>query len=686
MISTTYAQKVMEKDYIGEKKQYFGAAYYPEVWDWSEIDKDIAHMKELNMNVVRMAEFAWAKMEPQEGKYDFKWLHNIIDKLHANGISVILGTPTATPPAWMWEKYPEIALTHYDGSKTKHGIRRDCSYTNATYRKKSVMICEKMAQEFANKPGVIGWQTDNEFSLTYDYSAETKRMFIGYLKNKYKTIENINKAWSLDLWSMKYDKFEQIVLPDEEKSQWMHPSLRYEWVRFSNDMVTEYQDLQINALRKYTKLPITHDGMPGQRVDYEKLFKRLDYMAINNYHSFEAYDLIVSNYDRMRGYGKGFHWLFETAPNFSGGGGNPTGQVWFLHQPKGSMRAALWMNHALGAQGSMYWLWRQHPAGQEMVHGAVLHSWGKPMANYNDIKQLGSELAQTSDFMMNNPVSPADIAVVYSHEAHNAFQIEQTVNGIKYYSDWTYRFYLPFHDAYLHRDVIAPSHDISKYKMIYVPLMPYMPEEFKTKLKKWVNEGGTLVMGPVVGYRNEYLGAETKYGMGNLEEWTDISLESRIPIGLQRRDAEVPLMLEWNKSVGLATSEAAVISDALATKTGEVLCTYKTGMHDGKPAIVKTKIGKGNVVMLGTDPGRAALKTLMTQLAKEQGITPVASGDKGLIIVPRKGISEGKIIVNITNETKYITLPETNLKDILTGENKGGLLKIAPYDVLILQK
>jgi len=675
------AQKVMEKDYIGDKKLYYGAAYYPEAWSESEIDKDIAYMKELNMNVMRMAEFSWSKMEPQEGKYDFAWLHRVIEKLHTNGIDVILGTPTATPPAWMWEKYPQIGLTYYSGLRTTHGIRRDCSYTSEIYRRKSVQICEKMAQEFGNKPGVIGWQTDNEFGHTPDYSEETKKRFHAWLKSKYGTIQNLNRAWSTVLWSQEYNKFEQIVLPRGE--QWYHPSLRFEWDRFTNDMINEYQDLQIQAIRKYSKLPITHDGTPGQNVDYEKLFKKLDYMSHNNYHSFEAYDRIVSNNDRMRGYGKGFYWLFETAPNHSGGGSK--GQTWRLHDHPNSMNAALWMQYAMGAQGTMFWLWRQHPAGQEMVHGAVLHNWGAPFANFNDLKRLGAELKQTSDFLMNNPVAKADIAIVYSHEADIAFRIEQYASEIKYYTDWTTNAYLPLLDAHLHRDVITPSYPIEGYKMIFVPFMPYVPEAFKAKLKTWVENGGTLILGPMVGHRDSCLAAQKQYATGDWETWTGINIESRMPLGATQRELETKIKLDWKNPFNMENTTCNYWQEALNTK-GTVLATYQNGFLAGKPAVAQNKVGKGTVVFLGTGIGRKNLSKLMLHLASEQNIAPLASGDTDVVVVPRQGTSQGTVIVNISNDKKKIMLPFTGGKDLLSGKNVEAWLDLAPYQVMVLEK
>ncbi|MEL7119117.1 MAG: beta-galactosidase, partial [Bacteroidota bacterium] len=401
------------KKYIGDQKLYYGVAYYPEAWDFETLDDDITLMKEANINVVRMSEFSWNLMEPEEGQFDFKWLHEVVDKLYENGIQSILGTPTATPPIWMATNYPEIFKVDADGSRRGHGSRKNTSYSSDKYRYFSERICTELGKEFGNKAAVIGWQTDNEFSLSPDYSEETRKKWVMWLKQKYQTIDQLNSIWATNLWSMEYQNFYQV--PMAKPSVWHHPSLRMDWLQFTSDELVSFQKVQLDALRKNTQTPITHDAMPGQRIIYPDLFKELDFMATNFYHNFSVYNRVQINFDRLRGYGKGMHWVFETAPNYSGGG--PKGLNWFIHQPNGAIRGIMWANYAMGGQGSLFWLWRQHPAGQEMVHGSFISAWGKKAANFEQLKELGQELKTHSDLLMNTPVDKSKIAIIYSHKA-----------------------------------------------------------------------------------------------------------------------------------------------------------------------------------------------------------------------------------------------------------------------------
>lgn len=668
---------------IGDPKIYYGAAYYPESWPRENVKQDIEHMMSLNMNVVRMAEFAWSTMEPEEGNYQFEWLHGIIEELHAAGIDVVLGTPTATPPAWMWEKYPDIALIDDEGLPTMHGARNSTNYNSPSYRRKSVEIIEKIAAEFGDKPGVIGWQTDNEFHPNPDYSQVTREKWHQWLKEKYQTTENLNQVWATELWSQTYQDFSQIPMPVSR--MWHHMSLRFDWKQFNSDMVAEYQDLQLKAIRKYSDLPITHDGMPMQDLDYYHLMKDLDFIAFNNYFGYGAYHLVMSNYDRVRGFGKGFHWLFETAPNSSAG---KNGRTFFLHRPEGSMRAAIWINYALGGQGAMFWLWRQHRAAQEMVHGSILSAWGKPVANYDDLQNLGRELRQVSDFLIQNPVAPAEMAILYSHQSQMGFEIEEYANDLNYYWDWTRRFYLPFHDAYLHRDVIGDQHDLAPYKVLFVPLMPLMKTAFREKLKNWVQKGGTLILGPMSGYRSEYWTAFTDKALGDLNQWTGIEVDTRLPIGTQKMDDSLQqLHLKWNLNIEMSQEQALLWSESLSSASGKVLATYQNGMQSGKPAIIETKVGSGKVIQLGTDPGQEAIHILLMKYAREAGITPLAEGEEGILVVPRVGKGEGVVLVNYTGENKEIKLKENYREDIISGKKYSSeAITLQPYDVMILKK
>jgi beta-galactosidase GanA len=672
--------------YVGSPKLYYGVAYYPEAWRMETVDEDIRRMKETNMNVVRMAEFAWSMMEPTEGNFDFQWLHDAIDKLHANGIDVILGTPTATPPIWAAEKYPEIFIVNDDGQSRGHGARRNCSYTNPKYRELSKIIVEAMAREFGNKPGVIGWQTDNEFNIIQDYSIHTRKLWYEWLESRYNTIENLNNIWHTNLWSQRYERFDQIPMPKSDT--WHHSSLRLEWDLFNNHQINDYQKIHIEGIRKYSSLPITHDGMPGQKKDYPGLFEDLDFMGVNCYHSFMVYNRVQTNFDRMRGYGKGMHWYLETAPNNSGGGSK--GQTWFIHQPPGAMRANLWMNYALGGQGSLFWLWRQQPAGQEMPHGAIMSAWNEPAANYADLQQLGAELNKHSQLLIDAPVDKAKIGVFYSHVNDLGLRIEESSNNIKYYQDWTENFYTPVSNAFLHRDVIHESVPLDDYDVLLAPLMPMITKELSARLEAWVKNGGILIAGPMTAYRTEYWAAHTDKALGWMEDWMGIGVKSRVPIDVNNRPFDDnPAVSFMNALENLPDAECKFWSEALFSQSGTTLASYKNGMQKDQPAIIENEVGKGKVVLLGTHPGEDAYQQLVMKYAREKNIQPLATGSNNVLVVPRTN-REGKtyhILVNLNNTEARVELTGRNLKDVISGQAfRDSEISLKPFDVMIIDQ
>ena len=257
------------------KRPFLGCAYYPEDWNESEIEKDIAKMRKAGISCVRLAEFAWHKMEPTENEYNFTWLHNVIDKLYDNGISVILGTPTATPPRWLSKKYPDIFIINESGVSRSFGGRCDCCSNNAHYLEACDKIVKKMGEEFGSDKNVIAWQIDNEVYVRSNcFCNDCVRKLREHLRDKYKTIENLNKEWDLELWSQAYDSFEDI--PTAGTMAWHNFHLAYECEVSHHQSNIDFIHRQADILRKYTSAKISTDMMPLNGMDYEQTVSKLD--------------------------------------------------------------------------------------------------------------------------------------------------------------------------------------------------------------------------------------------------------------------------------------------------------------------------------------------------------------------------------------------------------------------------
>ena len=230
----------MPKERCGKKmKLMHGAAYYPEVWPEEFIQDDIQKMKAVGLNTMRIGEFAWSRMEPKEGEFDFSWLIHVMDRLYAAGIDVVLCTPSATPPQWLTNRYPEVLQMRANGTRMQHGARKHTCHTSPVFREKCAIITEELCKATKGHPAVVGWQLDNE---PYPYGNGCfcplcTAKFRGHLERKFGTIDALNAAWDMTRWSLTYESFDTIAAPGND--QWHHPSLQYEWIRFMSDTIVE---------------------------------------------------------------------------------------------------------------------------------------------------------------------------------------------------------------------------------------------------------------------------------------------------------------------------------------------------------------------------------------------------------------------------------------------------------------
>ena len=258
------------------KEIFIGAAYYPEMWDEAEINKDIARCKEQGINCLRVGEFAWGKMEPEEGKFDFSLFKNVVGKLYENGIYTVMCTPTCTPPRWMLDKYPQMRRVTPDNQRQNVSSRCHVCKSSSVAREKNALIVEAMAKTFAGHKGIIGWQIDNELFPYQDgcYCESCQKGFRAYLKDKFGTPEKLNKAWGMTRWSLEYKSFDDVQPPYPD--EWRHPSLRKAWWDYQCGLICSYVDEQTEILRKYGCTNIGTDMMPDNLLSYYDVFKNLD--------------------------------------------------------------------------------------------------------------------------------------------------------------------------------------------------------------------------------------------------------------------------------------------------------------------------------------------------------------------------------------------------------------------------
>lgn len=650
---------------------YLGAAYYPEDWPLEQIDDDIALMKEAGMNAMRIGEFAWSRMEPQEGQYDFSWLHLAVDKLSAAGIATVMCTPSCTPPAWLTERYPE-SLFVANGQKAAHGGRRHACPNSPVYRAHVGRIVTKMAEEFGRDDRIIGWQIDNE---VYPHGSRScscptcMRMFQDSMREHFGTIEALNKAWCTDLWSQTYQSFGQ--LPDPRPDIWHHPSLLSAWDQFTSKSYVDFVKHQADILHKLTDHPIGTDMMMVMGIDHYDINRYLDVVQYNHYHYRENLWQAAFWFDYLRPIKSRPFWNTETSTCWSGA------TTTSGYCEPGFCRANSWMPIAMGGEANMFWLWRTHWAGQEIMHGSVLQSCGRPMHTFDEVKKVAAGYRTAEDFITGTTPTKTGLAIHFSHTAFVTLRNQPQVNGFDYLGRFLDQIYRPMIEAQYRPDVIDPSVDLSSYKMIVSPFLPSLDESgLRERLKAWIEAGGTWVVGPLADNRTIEGTKFTHAPFGSLEEWGGVYC--RYQIAGEPRDFGI----KWSDGT---ESKGSLWYDSLEPRDCETLATYTEGPGEGLAAVTMRKMGKGRVIILGTLPNKDDLLKLIKPIADEAGVSPVADASENLLVVPRDGAAgKGLMLVEFDNKPAQIAI-QGQATDLLTGKVQSGEIEIPPYGVKVLK-
>jgi beta-galactosidase GanA len=653
---------------------YLGAAYYPEDWPLEQIDDDIALMKDAGMNVMRIGEFAWSRMEPEEGRFDFDWLHLVVDKLGHAGIAVIMGTPTCTPPVWLTERYPEVLFTQTDGTKVTHGARRHACPNSPVYRDHCARIVTKMAEEFGKSEYIIGWQIDNEIYSQSPHGVSCAcpvcvRKFRETMREKFGTIETLNATWGTDLWSQTYQSFDQLPTPDP--SIWHHPSLLTAWAQFNSDSYVEFAKHQADILHKLVDAPVGTDMMPFAGVHYGDINRFLDVVQYNHYNDMSDLWKTTLWFDLCRSLKDRPFWNTETATVWNGS------HAANGYREPGFCTVNSWLPIAMGAEANLYWLWRSHWSGQELMHGSVVSSAGRPLHVMKEVQELARGFEAASNFLNDTKPVKTGLALHYSHLASWMFRYQPLIRGFDYAASMLEQVYRPMIQAQFRPDVILPEADLSAYKLIITPFMPTLDDEgLRARLKDWIEAGGTWIAGPFTDIRTKHATKFPHGPYGSLEEWAGVYCKYEVPG--EPRDFGI----RWSDG---RESTGSLWYDILELRGAEAIATYSEGEFEGYAAITHRKMGKGQVILLGTLPKWEDLQALLRTVGEEVNIAPAADASENLMVVPRSGNGgSGMVIVEIEHKPGYIVLP-TPMTDLLTGESHQGRTEIAPYTVMVLQ-
>lgn len=683
--------KGLENIYATREKRFLhGGDYFPEQWLHlpEYLQEDIKLMQIANTNTFSIGMFAWSRLEPEEGVYDFEWLDEVIDRIHSFGGNVILATPSGAKPSWMAKKYPEIRRVNNRREQELQGRRHNHCFTAPIYREKIKMINRKLAERYQNHPAILMWHISNEYSgeCHCNLCQEAFRLWV---KNRYNNdLEAVNVAWWATFWSHRYSGWDEIESPSVLGEDAMH-GLTLDWQRFVTDQTIDFYKEEITPLRELTPhIPITTNFMadtadliPFQALDYSKFAEHVDLISWDAYpawHSDTQTDKELAVKvgfidDLYRSLKQQPFYIMESTPSLVN---------W--HDVNKAKRPGMHLLSSLqhvahGSDSVMYFQWRKSRGASEKFHGAVVdHDNSTENRVFKDVQEVGAYLNKLEEVVGTN--RDAEVAFIYDWENQWALQ---TIQG---YSSESLRYpqtaqehYRRFWERDIPVDVLNVNQDFTDYKLVVIPMLYMMKATFMEKVEAYVKAGGTVVMTYISGVVNEN---DLVYEGG----WHE-KLENVFGLTVTETDTYYP---SDENSLNFQGKDYVVKDYAtlLEQKTGEVISTYGADFYQGTPAVMKNTYGDGNSYYIGARAESAFQNDFYDQLIQELAIIPPfeANHSENVSVQVRKGPDSAYIFVmNFGTDEETITF-EDEVVDLITGEKVARKITLNGYGVRVFKK
>lgn len=655
----------------------YGGDYNPEQWSPDVWEEDARLMQEAGINLVSLGVFAWAKLEPIQGQYDFTWLDQVMDLLHVHGVSVNLATPTASPPPWLVRLHPEILPLTADGVRLWHGSRRHYCPHSPAYHEHVKKLVTQLATHTRKHPALALWHIDNEYACHNSecFCDVSVAAFRTWLQARYGSLEALNAAWGTSFWSQHYSDWEEINAPRRTPA-FVNPTHGLDWQRFFSDSWLVCFEEQKAILKEITPhIRVTTNFMGFHKpLDYWKWAAREDIVSHDSYpDTSEPNWMILAGItcDLMRSLGNGRPWiLMEQAP---------THVNWRQRNATkrpGVMRLGSYQALAHGADGIMFFQWRASQAGSEKFHSGMLPHAGTDTRVWREVKALGTELGQL-DALRSSRVE-SDVAILFDWE--NWWALEQgsmPSNDLKLMPR-VIVFYAELFRRNITVDFAHPGSDLSRYRLVIAPHLYLVDDTSAQNIENYVANGGTLLTTFFSGIvdRDEHvrLGGYPAPFRKLLGMWIEefSAYGDRHTGRVQSDDGHEFACSFW--------------SDVIRLEGAESLVHYLDDYFAGSPAVTRHVFGKGTGYHLGTELDAPGLAWLIDRVCAQAGLQPTRKNlPAGVEIVRRtNGAQTWLFALNYADEAAQIELPGPGL-DLLTGAQTTASLQLAPKGVAIIQ-
>ena len=657
-----------------------GVAYYPEQWPRERWETDARLMAEAGISVVRIAEFAWIELEPSPGSFDFAWLDDAVEILAAHGHAIMLGTPTAAPPAWLIEAHPEVLPLRGDGRRHSFGHRRHYCPNQPAMLEASRRIVTALADRYGDDSRVFAWQIDNEL-MGRCVCGACRAGFHDWLRERYGTIDVLNESWGTAFWSQRYEDFAQVPLPELgpiPQGGFMaaapNPSLALDFRRFTSDSHIAFLRLQVEALRARIRPEqrITHNlmGFKFPEIDYHRLAAELDVVSWDNYPSLNRsgrWSGTALGADAMRGLKNAPVWIVEQQVG-------PLGWEVLHTLRRGQMRLYTFQAIAHGAELVGYFRWRTARHGTEQHWYGVLDAHGGIGRRYRELADVARELDSLGGALDGaRPVSTA--AVLHDYDSRFALQVQPT-NPSLAYEETIQRHYEALRALGVGVDAIAPTAELAAYRLVAAPNLYVLDEAVAAHLRAYVESGGTLVLAPRVGVKDR----------------CNVVPERPFPTfladlaGVEVTDVASLLADEPVRIAGVDGIPDGVFRgwfEEIEPKGAHVLALYAEGDFAETPAVTAHAVGAGRVVYVAGAAEPTTLMQLYAALAQPAGLATTPLPDGVECVALRRDDATLVMLLNHTDAEQIVRLQDGR-RDLLTGAEHEGQIRLAPFGVALL--
>ena len=656
----------------------YGGDYNPEQWPEEVWNEDVRLMREAGVNLVSLGIFSWAKLEPSPGEYDFGWLDRIISLLHENGVMVNLATATASPPPWLAALHPETLPVTQNGVVLYPGARQQYCPSSAAYKERASDLVRRIADRYKDHPALAMWHVNNEYGchVAACYCDASAEHFREWLRTRYGDLDALNEAWGTAFWSQRYGEWGEI-LPPRRAPTFANLTQQLDFRRFSSDALLELYEMEKEILRGVTPdIPITTNFMGFFKpVDYWKWAAREDLVADDSYpdpSDPEANIGAAMRCDLMRSLGDGAPWVLmeQTTVRVNWRKRN-------VPKRPGEMRLWSYGAVARGAEGIMFFQWRQSRAGAEKFHSAMVpHVRIEDSRSWREVSRLGAELRRLDGLL--GARGEARTAILLDWESWWALELDSKPSTAVRMSEGLYSFYKPLYEANVPVDIAHPGSDLSSYRLVITPNLYLVTDDSAENIRRYVADGGTLLMsffsGIVDGRDHIRLGSYPE----PFRELLGLSIEDFVPMAAKERNR-----LETHEGGSYACD---LWADLIHLEGAEPLASYTEDFYAGTPAVTRNVFGEGAAYYFGTRPEERYTRSLLERVCEEAGVRPTAEAPLGVDAVRRKTEEASFLFVlNHNEEAVEIRIPGPGW-DLLTGTEHASNLVLGPLEVAVLKE